>query len=456
MTEPIDEVMAAEAARAQAEARRKRILDKANKRLGVVSGEQAQPTDEKVAADSKVARIRAARQRRYGRKDVEPATTLDDSKKEEPTEAATTADPPVEEHAETQEPFAMKENFDKKIKETEEKQDDPAVNPELPTTNNESFAEPSGDSITEPKKKYLGVARMRRQMIKKKKTDGDQLDVLGDSTAIQGHVEPPAPSPGPLKVQALPIYMHILTIFLLFVAGVEISCQLEYHNVRVYSELAIQKHGIALIQRSLGPPLHDHNAAPFTQRNFHVPSDVNQLSNEFQDEDVQDSAQNIDPLFRVDLDELTKGPGVMNGLARGAVSVHRSIVWLVYVLPLSMVQASLRIPQALLRSPPTLCLVALAVRHLLGKAILGAGIPQQTNESEKGPIDILAMAKNFVINFVTANFPTLVGLYDAFTHLRTDMYILLCGMFSGLVWLYLSPMHPSLDIIDEQPAHEEL
>lgn len=454
MTESTDEVMAAEAARVQAEARRKRILDKANKRLGVVSGEQAQATEENEGSVSKAARIRAARQRRYGRKDIETAITVDDSKKEEPIEDFPTSDPPKE-VALTHAPSAAKENFDEGNMEIDQIQEDPPGN-HNPMPNDESVVQGGGDSILEPKKKYLGVARMRRQMIKNKKM-GDKLEFVDDSfgAAVKAHVEPPLSSLDPLKVRVLPIYMHILTVLILFFAGIDISCQHARHNVQVDSELGIQKYGIALIHRSIGVPLRDQNSAPSILRNFQVPPDANQITNEFQDDDV-DSAQNIDPLFRVDLDELTKGPGVIKSLARGAVSVHRSIVLLVYLFPLSIVQASLRIPQALLRSPPTLCLVALAVRHLLGKAVLGAGIPEPSKESEKGPIDVLAMAKNFVINFMTVNFPTVVGLYGAFTHLRTDMYVLLCGVFSGFVWLHLWSMHPFLSIVDEQSAYEEL
>jgi len=350
------------------------------------------------------------------------------------------------------------ENSDERIKETDVKQEDQKVHHKLPTTGYESFVQPSDNSMNEPKKKYLGVARLRRQMIKKKKREGDLLEVIGDSINDSSsplvHVEPLASLPDPLKVRALPIYMHIITIFLLFFAGMDFSYQQE-HNIRqVHSELGIQKYGIALIQRSLAPPLRHQNSGSSIQRDFYVPSD--QPSNEFLDVDIQDSAQNLDPLFRVDLDELTKGHGMTNALARAAVSVHRSIVWLVYMFPLSIVEVALRIPQALVRSPPTLCLVALVVRHVLGKGILGAGIPEPIKEIEKGPIDILALAKNFVTNSLTANFPTVVGVYDAFTHLRTDMYVLLCGVFSGFVWLHLRPVHPFMNIADELQTHEEL
>ena len=63
-----DAEAAKEAARAQAEARRKRILEKANNRMKYVNGEQTADPDEKKTRNSNAARIRAARQRRYGKK----------------------------------------------------------------------------------------------------------------------------------------------------------------------------------------------------------------------------------------------------------------------------------------------------------------------------------------------------------------------------------------------------
>ncbi len=60
-------------------------------------------------------------------------------------------------------------------------------------------------------------------------------------------------------------------------------------------------------------------------------------------------------------------------------------------------------------------------------------------------IDVLAMAKQWVTNMVSSTFPTAVGLYDTFVHLRSDMYIVICGVFCGLVWTHLSP--PSSIII---------
>jgi hypothetical protein len=96
---------------------------------------------------------------------------------------------------------------------------------------------------------------------------------------------------------------------------------------------------------------------------------------------------------------------------------------------------------ALMKMPPALFLIALVLRQIVGKMILGANIPDpKPDESEeKNNIEVIGMAKNFVKSFLTTNFPTVYALYDGFVHLRSDMYIVICGVFCGLAWSHLSP-----------------
>ena len=424
----------AEAARAQAEARRKKILDKANKRMGVVSGEEALAEADKKESEAKAARIRAARQRRYGKKSTEtPAASKDEPQSElndQPAEA-----PAAEEAKET--PANIADN-------------DPEKEPEQPADEPKEI-EAASDPTEEPKKKYVGVARMRRNMIKKKKEQEDSSDPVDGSPSAPFATEISVDSKklDPLKlVTTVPIYMHILTVLLLFFAGMDVSIQQYHHQLEVHSRLAVAHHGIPLVHRSLGPPPSSTEAS---KDMFH--QDPNMFLHDLEpetlgagdiedldefEEETQKTIPIIDPIFGVDLDELTKGPGLVNQLARGAVAAHRSIIWLVYFWPLSILQSLVSIPQALLRSPPALCIIALVLRHLVGKTILGARIPEPPTGGEKGgAIDLIAMAKTFVTSFFNSNFPTAVALYEAFTHLRSDMYVILCGVFSGLVYVHL-------------------
>jgi hypothetical protein len=434
---------AAEAARAQAEARRKRILEKADKRMGVVSGEQALPEEDKKASASKAARIRAARQRRYGKKSADAAAV---GSKE------VAAGAPSDETASVPKEEPLVDNVAEE--ETEKQLDE--------SKGAKSAAGPSGSSSEEPKKKYVGVARMRRNMIKKKKQEDSSDPVAGSPAApvTESSVEPTEMLLDPLRVPRFPIYMHILTILLLFFAGMDVSFQQYHQLLEVESSFAFSQHGIPLIHRALGSPSSvDASKVTLLESSEaeNLGADQTQVLDEFQDKETQDTIPNIDPLFGVDLDELTKGSGVMNKLARGAVATHRSIIWLVYFLPLGILQSLLSVPQALLRSPPALCLTALALRHLVGKGILGAGIPESSAGDEKGnAIDVLAMAKNFVTTSLNNNFPTAVVLYEAFTHLRSDMYILLCGVFSGLIYVHLASTAQPINDVRMQPNDGEL
>jgi len=431
--EPMDDTAAAEAAEAarlQADARRKRILEKADRRMDAVSGEQVMEEEEKAASVAKAARIRAARQRRYGKKPV-PSTDVTD-------EVAVSAENPVAATDSTEEfsangndvgetssgkPFPKSEpdtvaETDSKTKEQLEGDSEERGWPEDEVDSGSSAPEGS-------KKKYLGVARMRRNALKKKKdTDFNSPPIGIEEIDVKSGVVIPT------NVSKLPIYMHICVILLLFVAGLDVSLQQYYSNVQVESSFSIVQHGFPMAHRSLGP------VQSKTTSTLIVSEPRLMAKDDFQDEfDASDvPVPNIDPVFGVDLDALTNGPGLMKQLARGAVSVHRMILYLVYLFPLSMLNALVGIPRAFLRSPPALCFVSMLVRHGLGKTILGAGLPLAPHASEKS-FDVLAMAKNFVSNFLSTAFPMAVTIYEAFSHLRSDMYIVLCGFFTGLVYV---------------------
>jgi hypothetical protein len=431
MAEDSDAAEAAEAARAQAEARRKRILEKADTRLGVVSGEQVQDEEAKKQSSIRAARLRAARQRRYGKKT--PVTT--ESQKEEPAASSTW---------ETDEgPKAMTET----ASETKEE------NPSEATPKEETVQEVPGEAATvsteaeglnenespkeQPKKKYLGVAKMRRKMILKKKIaeaeDSSKLHSPLTKTDTDLPLEPLA-----TQVVTLPIYMYIVTILLLFFAGVDVGLQQYHEDVKIHNNLALNEYGIPFIHRN---PWKDNRSDSGLKLLQVEPSSKTQdtFQDEFEEDlDEQDYVPNIDPVFGVDLDEVTKGPGLLNQLARGAIAVHRLVLMLVYYTPRNILQTLVGIPRALMQTPPALCLLALILRQLVGKMILKAGVPVLDVEEKDSAIDVLAMVKQWVTKFMSSTFPTAVGVYDVFVHLRSDMYIVICGVFCGMAWTHMS------------------
>lgn len=463
------EEAAAEEARAQAEARRKRILEKANKRLGVVSGEQVLAEEDKKTSASNAARIRAARQRRYGKKTAAAAPTTppkespeeqeEDTKTDiedtaaraatttlEDTSATTTPEPPILQAAE---PLANTVEDDSDIA---------------------NASATSGAGVTAGAKKYMGVAKMRRKMIAKKKLE-EEDDEAGEGQAAAEISATSTGNPAVSKVLAnqkvakVPIYMHIFIAILLFVAGLDVGIQQFHDDVVVHTETAIHEFGLPFVHRKPWEPLVSLEIAKGDSKRALLEEELLSSSqgdgpkgvdptttDEFGEVvDEKEHIPNIDPIFGIDLDEMTKGPGIFNQLGRGAIAVHRMILWMLYYTPLNIFNTILSLPVSLMKTPPALFLIALILRQILGKVILGAHIPEASADGpeEKNNIEVIGMAKSFVKNFFVTNFPMLVWAYDVFVHLRADMYIVLCGVFCGLAWSHLIVQ---LDATDGSPV----
>ena len=141
-------------------------------------------------------------------------------------------------------------------------------------------------------------------------------------------------------------------------------------------------------------------------------------------------SNNIDPLFQVDLDALTTGDGLYFTLGRFAVRVHRFILSIVLDLPKSILQSVLSFVWSFVQTPPVFFLMAVLIRHGLGKVVLGAKLPAAVVD-DAAHKDILSTVQTFATKFVLSSFPTLKIVYDVWTHIRSDMYVILCGLFVG-------------------------
>jgi hypothetical protein len=443
-----------ETTRAQAEARRKRILEKANNRMKYVNGEQVQDEEEKKTSRSNAARIRAARSRRYGKKSAAATASTPTAEPSAAVEASTSTSAPETEPEKVESDVNKEKTLEAPIEATASAED---------TT--------SSATATEPKKKYVGVAKMRRKLLAKKKMEEENTDAGASSTAnsesakaalaadgkaSKGNTAASTTSVGkallpPVKVQTIPIYMHMIVILLLFVAGFDVGIQQFHVDVDVRTKMAVREHGVPFVHRNPWQPLKpittgkdskealQEKLSPSSSR-----SSTGDLQDEFGEEiDEEYVPPNIDPIFRTDLDEFTKGPGFIKQMARGAISIHRLILWIFYYAPMGFLASILSIPTAVVQSPPGLFLLAVILRQVVGKGVLGAAIPEASGvdgadgTKSKNNIEVLSMAKNFVKNFFTTTFPTLVTLYDVYLHLKSDMYVVLCGVFFGLAWTHL-------------------
>ena len=213
----------------------------------------------------------------------------------------------------------------------------------------------------------------------------------------------------------------------------------QYHeDVKIHDDFAVREHGVLLIHRHPWKNDKAESELGVSREDLQIVSGK-VPDDEFDEDDSSEQGfSNIDPLFRVDLDELTQGPGFINQLARIAVSIHRVILTAIFYTPLNLIYTLAGIPKALMQTPPALCLLALLVRQLVGKIILNASMPVLETEEKDAAIDVLAMVKQWVTKFLSTTFPTAVSLYDAFVHLRSDMYIIICGVFCGLACTHMS------------------
>lgn len=453
-----DAEAAKEAARAQAEARRKRILEKANNRMKYVNGEQVVDEVEKKTRNSNAARIRAARQRRYGKKSNTASTASAAPVTETTPQTETLAE------AETTTPPTPTDVESEKVDSDDSKEK--AVDaPIEPVASTEEAAASTTTAEPTTKKKYVGVARMRRKMLVKKKME-EENNVSGASSATDSQsAKASLPSNGKgktaasstsvgkaglstIKVQTIPIYMHMIVILLLFVAGFDVGVQQFHLDVDIRTQVALQEFGVPILHRNPWHPLKPITAEKDSKETLEErlssstsSSNTEDVQDEFEENDEEYNPPNIDPIFRVDFDELTKGPGLLNQMARGAISIHRLLLWFFFYFPIGVFTSIVSIPTAIMKSPPGLFMAAIILRQVVGKGV-GAAIPDDSadegaDSSKQNNIEVISMAKNFVKNFFATTFPTLVSFYDAYLHLKSDMYVVLCGVFFGLAWTHL-------------------
>jgi hypothetical protein len=491
-----EELAMAEQARAAAEKRRQRILARGQDRLGLVTGtvsslplaengqheeqdppdaELGMPPDQPVLVETVVTEQQDA--------ENEETVTTDTSTKSTSLSKMAAA---------RRKRFASKKNEAPETvtatvttETSEVTPPEPVADPAPPPVENQE------EESTAPveKKKYMGVAAAQRRKLKaKQEMAGD--DALDSSTTLL----PPPPlvlkkvlrKKKPLY-ETMPIIMHVFVIWLLFLAGFEIGWQQRQaydqvhfvhtaaptasptsttaaRTIKVHGSLAPQSEGLKVVQlaatvpqvlsRNLqgllalvsGKPPAPLDSSNTTTTAETVVKDENETvvkpvgvdpvsSTPLNSGKLAATTGQIDPIFGVDLDLYIHGPGIIMMAARLAVRVHRWNLYFFYYLPQNIVKMIWNTIITLLEHPPIMCLVAITIRQLVGHTLLGAKLPQITEEEgvlNKSTPDVFGMVKNLVTSTLVALFPTSVSLYDAWTHLRADMYIVLCGFFVAL------------------------
>jgi len=365
----------------------------------------------------------------------------------------------------------------------------------------------AGSKSTEEKekKKYLGVAKMRRKRLAEEKAKQEAAleskldsDLHNSSTSSEDMAKLQAMQRKLKPTIALkPILFQLLTVVALFLVGFDVGVQnhaivnqnvdfasasVSGENV-VISNLAFVDHGIgalSLFGASKAPSGVESVVMASAAAGFKA-DDIIIVQEEEEDEFGNTSAgngagtkkpagahqstsstSNIDPLFGVDFDKLTAGSGIFMMLARLAVSIHRSIMYLCYTMPLSFVSSLFSAPKRLIGSPPIWFLLAVLIRYV-GKHVLAGGVEIMSLEEglnleakmeeqfsgmsgggggdKKKPdlassiadTNFVSMGTNFVKNFITTKFPKMALLVTVLKDAKNDMYVVLGGFFVGLV-----------------------
>eukprot|EP01082_Thalassiosira_pseudonana_P000784 g1568.t1 g1568 contig10:2352168-2354118(+) len=570
-------VVSAEKARQKAEARRLRILAKANERLEVVNGlapaaelaespmgttattTSSPSNNNSVAAEASTVEARSPTENDNANNDEGEAEGRGSKEEDESAAAAAggdTGDASAFESVKSEEEPKKDEEAT-----TSTKDDTPTttttVNDEEPpnletvpsTTSTSSNIPPDekkedDDSSNNPKK-YMGVARMRRKILKEQKAQ--RLKDISDSEAIGGGhhtdismerelvaematmgvtasmvregstrvidaVDSTSASlggsfPGIKKgkkrwysafVPPMHLMPRLVTVVLLFVAGFHMGLEPHRGDVRGSGLDGSIAPRIQFVETSLTKPWQygmggkvaymvgmkpssppsamptsfpveaasfctadgkaecvasgqqdefDSNRANFRPRGV----DHDDAASEFDDPTftaATSKQSNIDPLFQVDLDELSENaqlPFPISYMARLAIGFHRAWVYYLWTLPLSTFRSVLSLPKTLMsgwiRYPPVVLILSLLVR-LVNKVILGNGKASLSNEedgtsgkSKGNSFDILGKIQDTAKNYVGDKFPWAVLVFGTLRDVvKVDMYVVLCGLLVGLVY----------------------
>lgn len=453
--------------REKAAARRRRILEKSRDRMNVVNGNPIPPTDandpdpsaaeeETTENDSEVEETDTA-----AAPDDAPAATKSSS-----TSAARIAQMRRRRYKKAAEEAAAKEEADAEESATyaasgeehiakEEGSNEVSTKEEAPVPTPAPAPSPDSNELSEgDTKKYMGVVKMRRKKAAEKRKN--------EETAIEDELKelekkiPKMFKPKPVALA--PIVFQLFTVIFLFFAGFDVGIQnhaiVNQEVPHIHANLSYVEHGIGA-KKIFGMGNSDKqnvltNLGSTGSADFADEDEFGDLKSKpagATSETTQGA--NIDPLFGVDFDQLTAGSGIFFTIARFAVSIHRTLSYFFFLLPLSIFRSILAVPKKLFVNPPVLFLCAVIIRYV-GKYVFGGNIPKlddmieaevKSVETKEKPdlasniasTDFLSMGKNFALNYAKTNFPKLVMVFTIFKDARTDMFVILCGLFVGLI-----------------------
>jgi len=511
-------------AKLKAEARRRRILEQSRTRIGVVSGEQpSSPLDKNpnespvtgteastdIAADvpqsvnaeshnfpttpSGMNRYAQMRRKRFTSK-KEDEEGYDGGTNEENKEKGITVNVTSrkDERLEDSDKVENQENISSEtVGEKEKSSHGVGEGEDIVASKSEEKHDDTDSLMKSKEKKYVGVAKMRRKLLAEQKAaastevDTTVTDGKGKSVHVSRRT----------WAQNMPLFVHVITVWILLLSGFSIGIKnhpwLQSHGgtVVIHRNVALVENGIGILSllksssqnSSLKPIVIEETLLLNSETFSSAQAETNVVDKEFEEKtpikpagvDVSSiitKQSKIDPLFRVDLDELTEGKsGLLFTAARVAISIHRFLLVIFWMYPYMIIRGILTKPLAILNPPlPIFFIYAVLIRfstkYFLGigpepnlselwdKAYKGGDSKESSSSpsSSSGGIilegadrskssnfvvpDILSMGKNFFFNMIQTKFPKLTVAYGIYKDARSDMFVVLCGFFLGVAF----------------------
>jgi len=337
---------------------------------------------------------------------------------------------------------------------------------------NSSISDKSTSPISVTWKKYQGVAKMRRKMIAdrkasiKKKSEIFPNQYKSNNAISQSKFSLSAPSKFNRRFPLTPIVINLITVFCLFFVGLDVGLQNHPHKYRS----TIQHEFIWNGGKFTSLPFFGNKATILTD--FGAISEQKTLAeeDEFSTKPLPRCAsyhdnkrkKSIDPLFRIDLNDISSGPGALNTASRIAIRLHRAITYLLFTIPRYILLLLLSLSSRLIKYPPILMTCSIIVRFI-GRYIFHGIIPniedmvdvqvrkkiitsngsviemtstsgREMMNSNSEHFNLSLVAKKIVTTFMSTNFPTVVLAYTVFQDVKNDMFIILTGFLIGVVF----------------------
>lgn len=388
------------------------------------------------------------------------------------------------------------------------------TNEKEPSTESTTTTNTSTDNSTGEKKKYLGVARMRRKMIKEKEggkaggsSDTNLTSIINSLTGTETYFKLLTGLTRKQRTYKLSVFFQLVMFISLYLIGfmtgfqhtqvttfsvgesasspyiainLEDSVPKMMKSVLSHEHLVVLEHS-PLVRLFVPAKTQESNEGdfmfeePILMKRPHLETTDDattgtyttspESSDEFSEFTISETeidqmyarqaaaaaAGEIDPIFQVNLDQFTNGPGPIFAAARVAVKIHRFFLYLIIGIFTWLTQR--------MTCSPNLFAYAFVLRRIskwvgiaspsekafnspleeeITQCLAEAG-PSDPSTQILGGKDPVAMVTNLVKGFVEGIVPSsLMSLWGVWMDSRQDIYIVACGLFCGMCFSLFS------------------